>query len=186
MSVNHKFFVAGFILLAAVSTDVFAQPFPKRYEGELNLCDKVSADLKTGKSVESALVDSFISYSNQSVQDSRSIQRAIVFSAIQSCHYDGGVVVRAAIRIDMNLPLLVLSLSESGVGLETIRDALHQAGISSEATNAAIEAAMLEEETSSQRKADALPPPFEVVVEGGSSGTAVNGGGLGPASPYIP
>jgi hypothetical protein len=186
MSVKHKFFLVGVILLTVVSSGAFAQSFPKRYSGELNVCDKVSADVKTGKSVESALVDSFISYSDQSVQDSRSIQRAIVYSAIQACHYDGGDVVRAAIRIDMNLPLLVLSLSESGLGLETLRDALHQAGVSSAAIDGAIEAAMLEGGASSKSDSSALPPPFEVLVGGGSSGTAVSGGGLGQASPYIP
>jgi len=186
MSIKHPCLMIGMFLYVVSSSGVFAESFPERYNGDLNLCDKVSTDVKAGKSVESALVDFFISYSNQSVKDSRSIQRAIIYSAIQLCHFDGGDVVRAAVRIDMNLPLLVLSLNESGVGPETLRDALRQAGISSAAIDAAIKAASLDGDHPSRSDANGLPPPFEVVVEGGGSGTAVSGGGLGQASPFIP
>jgi hypothetical protein len=139
--------------------------------------------MNQGKSLESALVDLFLSNSDQSPQVYHSIQRAIVYTAIQSCHYDGGDVVRAALRIDMNIPLLILSMSESGVGLETLSDALHQAGLSRATIDEAFEMAGVEGQTPSPGYAYILPPPFEVFGGGGSSG---NGGGLGQASPFTP
>ncbi|HEY5595554.1 MAG TPA: hypothetical protein VIL61_10440 [Nitrospiria bacterium] len=182
----HKLFIVGLFVLTAGSINASAQSFPQRYDGELDVCGKVSAGMKEGKSLEAALIDLFLSYSDQSTPAYRSIQRAIIYNAIQGCHYDGGDVVRAALRIDMNLPLLVLSMSESGVGLETLSDALQQAGLSLATINDAVELATVEGQTPSPGYAYVLPPPFEVFGGGGSSGTAGNGGGLGQASPFIP
>lgn len=181
-----RIFTVGVFLSTVGSLNAFAQSFPQRYDGELNVCSKVSGGMNQGKSLESALVDLFLSYSDQPARAYHSIQRAIVDTAIQGCHYDGGDVVRAALRIDMNLPLLVLSMSESGVGMETLRDALRQAGLSRSAIDDAVEVARLESQAPSPANTFLLPPPFEVFGVGGSSGSATSGGGLGQASPFIP
>lgn len=181
-----KIVLVGFLLLLVVGTlNGFAQTLPLQYAGELNVCDKVSADMKEGKSLESALVNLFLSYSDQSVQIYRSIQRSIVFTAIQSCHYDGADVIRAALRIDMFLPLLVLSMSEAGVNLQTLHDALQQAGLDRSAIDNAFEIAGIAPPPSTGY-ALALPPPFEISGGGGDSGSVSGGGGLGQASPFIP
>lgn len=179
-----KIFVVGVSLLTIGSLDAFAQSFPQRYDGDLNVCGKVSSSMNQGKSLESALVSLFLSYSDQPPQAYHSVQRAIVDTAIQGCHYDGGDVVRAALRIDMNLPLLVLSMSESGVGMETLRDALQQAGLSFSAIDDAVEVARPKSQAPSYTFL--LPPPFEIFGGGGSSGSAASSGGLGQASPFIP
>jgi hypothetical protein len=186
MTHKHKLIIVGVLLLTLGSLNAFAQSFPKRYDGELNVCSKVSASVNQGKSLESVLVDIFLSYSDQSAQVYRSIQRAIIYAAIQSCHYDGGDVIHAALRIDMNLPLLVLSMSESGVGLETLQEALRQAGLSRSTIDDAFEVARVENQIPAPGYIFVLPPPFEVVGGGGGSGSASSGGGLGQASPFIP
>ncbi len=185
MSYMNKICVIGLLLLTVESRNASAQSFPQRYEGELNVCGKISAGMKEGKSLESALVDFFLSFSDQTTPVYRSIQRAIVYNAIQGCHYDGAEVVRAALRIDMNLPLLVLSMGEAGVNLQTLHDALQQAGLNRSTIDEAFELAMVGQ-SPSLGYAQALPPPFEVSGGGGSSGSAGGDSGLGQASPFIP
>jgi hypothetical protein len=181
-----KIVLVGLLLLWAGGTlNGFAQTFPLQYAGELNVCGKVSADMKEGKSLESALVNLFLSYSDQPVQIYGSIQRSIVFTAIHSCHYDGADVIRAALRIDMFVPLLVLSMSEAGVNPQTLHDVLQQAGLNRSAIDNAFEIAGVGQPPS-PGYALALPPPFEISGGGGVSGSVGGGGGLGQASPFIP
>lgn len=151
-----------------------AQTFPERFTGELNVCGKVAAAVKEGKSIESALLDVFLFYSKQPVSTYRSIQRGILYAAIQSCHYDAAEVVRAALRVDMDLSLLVLSMSESGINPQTLREILQQAGIQPTRIEEAIEVAAVEKYELTLDYTRVLPPPFAV------------SGGLGPASPFIP
>lgn len=182
-----KIVLIGLLLLLAVGTlNGFAQTFPLQYAGELNVCGKVSADMKEGKSLESALVNLFLSYSDQPVKIYGSIQRSIVFTAIHSCHYDGADVIRAALRIDMFVPLLVLSMSEAGVNPQTLHDVLQQAGLNGSTIDNAFEIAGVIGEPPSPGYALALPPPFEISGGGGDSGSVSGGGGLGQASPFIP
>jgi hypothetical protein len=184
--IHLKRIIFVFLFLLMISTpNIFAQSLPLRYAGDLKVCDKVSADLKEGKSLESALVNLFLSYSDQPVKIYRSIQRSIVFNAIHSCHYDGADVIRAALSIDINPPLLVLSMNEAGVDPQTLHDALREAGLDRSAIDDAFEVAGVISHAPSPGYARALPPPFEISGGGGDSGS-VSGGGLGPASPFIP
>jgi len=121
-----------------------AQPAPERFTGELNVCGKVSAAMSEGKSLETALLDLFLSYQDQTPQVYRMIQRGIIHAAIQGCHYDGADVIAAALRVDMNLSLLVLSLSDAGVNPQTVRESLRQAGFSRGAIQEAFEVAAVE------------------------------------------
>lgn len=175
-----------FLFLLMISTpNIFAQSFPLRYAGDLKVCDKVSAGLNEGKSLESGLVNLLLSYSDQPIQIYRSIQRAIIFTAIQSCHFNGTDVIRAALRIDMFLPLLVLSMSDTGINPQTLHDALRQAGLDRSAIDNAFEMAGVVGHSPPPGYANALPPPFEISGGGDDSGR-ISGGGLGPASPFIP
>ena len=124
-----------------------AQPAPERFTGELNVCGKVSAAMSEGKSLESALLDLFLSYQDQTPQVYRMIQRGIIHAAIQGCHYDGADVSAAAIRVDMSPPLLVLALIEAGVNPQTVRESLRQAGFSRGAIQEAFEVAAIEGQT---------------------------------------
>jgi len=183
--IHLKRIIFVFLFLLMIPTPkIFAQTFPLRYAGELKVCDKVSADLKEGKSLESALVNFFLSYSDQPIQVYRSIQRSIIFTAIQSCHFNGTDVIRAALRVDMYLPLLVLSMSDTGINPQTLHDALRQAGIDRSAIDNAFEMAGVAGRSLPPGYALALPPPYEISGGGGESGRV--SGGLGPASPFIP
>jgi len=189
MTLFRKIAVLTALLVFSGTPASFAQHFPPPYSGQLDVCSRVEAGLKEGKSFESALVDLFLAYSEQPVQLYRSIQRSIIHAAIQDCHYDGSEVIGAALRIDMNLPLLVLSLIDVGVNERTLRDALQQAGLDSSRINEAFDVAGLEAQIPSPGFARAVPAPFEMFGEGGTS-AAVSGvpanGGLGPASPFMP
>lgn len=169
-----KLSVVVVFLLTLLTQSAFAASFPPRYEGALNVCGKVSSAMREGKSLESALLDLLLFYSDQPVQVYRSIQRGLIYAAIQDCHYDGGDVIRAALRVDMNLPLLIVSMSEAGVTSQTLRDALLQAGLNRPAIDEAFEMARLESQAPSPDYVRDLSLPFEVT------------GGLGQASPFIP
>jgi hypothetical protein len=145
----------------------------------------VEKSLKEGKTVEAALVDLFLVYSDQPTGPYHSIQRAIVHDAVQACHIEGTEVIGAALRIDMNLPLLVLSLIDAGVNPQALRDALEQAGLNRQRIDNAFEVAGMEAQTHSPDYASALPAPFEI-YGGGSNIGSTSGGGLGQASPFMP
>jgi len=174
-----------FLFLIVGPLDSFAQHFPPPYTGELNVCNRVAASVKEGKSVESALMDLFLVYSDQPTQLYRSIQRSIIHNAIQVCHFEGTEVISAALRVDMNLSLLVLSLIDAGVNPQSIRDALQQAGLDRPRIDEALELAGREAQNPSSDYTSALPAPFEI-YDGGSAIGGVTGGGLGQASPFIP
>jgi len=175
----------AFLVITVGPLDTFAQHFPPPYKGELNVCQRVETSLKEGKSVESALVDLFLVYSDQPTQLYRSIQRAIVHDAVQACHFEGTEVIGSALRVDMNLPLLVLSLTDAGVNPQALRDALQQAGLDRPRIDNAFEVAGMEAQTPSPDYASALPAPFEI-YGGGSTIGGATGGGLGQASPFMP
>ena len=181
------------LLLIAGSPNSFAQHFPPPYQGDLDVCSRVAASLKEGKSTESALVDLFLVYSDQPTQLYRSIQRAIIHNAIQVCHFEGTEVIGAALRVDMNLPLLVLSLIDAGVNPQSVRDALQQAGLDRPRIDEAFEVAGMESQIPSPDYTSALPAPFDIYGGGNSIGGATGGGlggatsgGLGQASPFMP
>jgi hypothetical protein len=177
-----------FLFLIVAPLESFAQHFPPLYKGELDVCSRVAASMKEGKSVESALVDLFLVYSDQPTQLYRSIQRAIIHNAIQVCHFEGTEVIGAALRVDMNLPLLVLSLFDAGVNPQSLRDALQQAGLDRPRIDEAFEVAGFEAQTPSPDYTSTLPAPFEI-YGGGSTIGGATGGGLGQAtqaSPFMP
>jgi len=181
----RKIAALSLLLLIAGSLNSFAQHFPPPYKGDLDVCSRVAASVKEGKSVESALVDLFLVYSDQPTQLYRSIQRSIIHNAIQVCHFEGTEVIGAALRVDMNLPLLVLSLIDAGVNPQSVRDALQQAGLDRPRIDEAFEVAEMESQTPSPDYTSALPAPFEI-YGGGSSIGGATGGGLGQASPFMP
>ncbi|MBI3596665.1 MAG: hypothetical protein HY203_05885 [Nitrospirae bacterium] len=185
MTLFRKIAALTFFLVIVGSLDSFAQRFPPTYKGELDVCSRVAAGLKEGKSVESALVDLFLVYSDQPTQLYRSIQRTIIHNAIQVCHFEGTEVIGAALRIDMNLPLLVLSLVDAGVNPQSLRDALQQAGLDRPRIDEAFEVAGMEAQIPSTDYTSALPAPFEI-YGGGSAFGGATGGGLGQASPFMP
>jgi len=178
--------LVGLFLLMPINLVAAAQTFPERFSGDLKVCSKVSQEMKGGKSLESSLVDFFLSFSDQpTVQSYQSIQRAIVYDSVKNCHFDGADVVHSALRIDMSRPLLVLSLNDAGVSPQTIQDVLQQSGLSPGAIHAAFEEAGLNSRIPSVSYALSLLPPFDESGATGEPGTA-NGGGLGQASPFMP
>jgi hypothetical protein len=181
----RKIVALVFLFLIVGPLESFAQHFPPPYKGELDVCSRVAASLKEGKSVESALVDLFLVYSDQPTELYRSIQRAIIHNAIQVCHFEGTEVISSALRVDMNLSLLVLSLIDAGVNPQSIRDALQQAGLDRPRIDEAFEVAEMEAQTPTSDYASTLPAPFEI-YDGGSAIGGVTGGGLGQASPFMP
>jgi len=186
MTGTRKIVLIGFFLLIFIPTASFAKTFPPRYSGDLEVCSKVSKSVEQGKSFESALVDFFLSFSNQpSVESYYSIQRAIVYDSVKSCHFDGADVIHAALRIDMSLPLLALSMNDAGVSTEALQVALQQAGLDPGTIQDAYEEAGLTGQSPSAGYALMLPPPYETTGGIGDPGSAT-GGGLGQASPFMP
>jgi hypothetical protein len=120
------------VLLAvlAFAAPAVAETIPERFKGELHLCAKVANALKQDKTVEEALVSAILFYANQPEEVYRSVQRALIYDAIRTCHYDGRIVLRAALRLDMSLQLLVTAMTDAGVSTEVIRSLLVSAGLS--------------------------------------------------------
>lgn len=191
MPLFRKIVALVFLFLIVGPLDSFAQQFPPPYKGDLDVCSRTAVSIKEGKSVESSLVDLFLVYSDQPTQLYRSIQRAIIHNAIQVCHFEGTEVIGAALRVDMNLPLLVLSLIDAGVNPQSLRDALQQAGLDRPRIDEAFEVAGMEAQIPSPDYTSTLPAPFEI-YGGGSTIGGVTGGGLGQASqesqasPFMP
>jgi hypothetical protein len=144
--------------------------FQPYFEGELNVCNRVNQETAKGRSLEEAVQSIVESVRPQESISLESLQRAVIHHAIRTCPYDPSVVVTAAYRSDVPLPVIVCSAEEAGAGREVITAALVQAG----ANASAVQASYVCPETP-QSSVNPFPPsPFEV------------GGGLGPASPFSP
>jgi hypothetical protein len=187
MSHIKQIVLVGLFLLMPINLASAApQNFPERFSGDLKVCSKVSEGMKGGKSLESSLVDFFLSFSDQpTVQSYQSIQRAIVYDSVKSCHFNGADVVHSALRIDMSQPLLVLSLNDAGVNPQTIQDVLQQSGLNPDAIHIAFVEAGLTGQIPTASYALSLLPPFDESATTGEPGTDT-GGGLGQASPFMP
>lgn len=170
---------AGALVLLTFGGPAAAEMIPERFKGELHLCAKVANALKQDKTVEEALISAILFYANQPEEVYRSVQRALIYDAIRTCHYDGRVVLRAGLRLDMSLRLLVMAMTDAGVAADMIRSALEAAGLSDSTIDDALSVT-----------GETLPPSDELMEHLGVSFQLV--GGLGgalsqpAASPILP
>lgn len=166
-------------LLTLFSVPAAAEMIPERFRGELHLCAKVANALKQDKTVEEALISAILFYANQPEEVYRSVQRALIYDAIRTCHYDGRVVLRAGLRLDMSLPLLTTSLHDAGVAPDVVRAALLAAGLSETTIDQAMASSDLLPLSTNEDLTERLVPSLQLI------------GGLGQlgqpaASPFVP
>ena len=154
--------LVAILVLSLTVSSAMGQTFPPKFKGELNVCEKVNTAVKQDKTPEEALIAVFLFYSQQPSDVYESIQRSIVDVAVNGCLMDGVIVINAAVRVGMKLPLLILSLAESGVSKEIVKEVLLQAGVDPLAIEDAIEVARHEirEMSPVQAPVSSLPSEF--------------------------
>jgi hypothetical protein len=161
--------VLSAILILLWSIPSLAQ-LPPLFEGELNVCNRVNQERAKGLSLEQAIQSVIGSVQPEESISLESLQRTVIHHAIRTCRYDPSVVVTAAYRAGVPLPVVAGSAEEAGAGRDVITAALVQAG----ANVSAVQAAFVRAETPEPSVNPFPSSPFEV------------GGGLGQASPFNP
>ena len=144
---------------------------PPLFEGELNVCNRVEQERAKGRSLEEALRTIILAMKSNESSSLDSLRRTVIHNAIQICHYSPHVVLAAAYRAGVPLPLVIGAAEAAGVSRDAIASALFQAGAPSAQVRAAFDQA---ERLPEPPVSLFLPPPFET------------GGGLGQASPFRP
>ncbi len=164
-----------FLFLAAWLTFLFPMRLfgavPNLFEGELNTCNRINQAMAGGQSFESAFTGLIQSYSGeQNPGLLASIQRTLIHHAVLTCGHDPSVVVPAAYRAGLPLPLVVGAAEAAGVVRDEITSALVQAGL----TRSEIQAAFVRAGGPPESTIGLFLPP------------AIEMAGLGPASPFRP
>lgn len=160
-----------FAFLFLLSSFPSIAELPPRFEGELNVCNRVEREKAKGRSLEEALRAVILDTDSNESASLDSLHRTVIDRAIRTCRYDPSVVVTAAYRAGVPLPLIVGSAGAAGVGRDAITAALVRAGMAS----SEVRAAFIQTEAPPEPSVSLfLPPPFET------------GGGLGQASPFRP
>lgn len=144
------------------------------FNGELNICAKVENGVNSGNSVQEAILNLFVFYSDQPADIVQSIYEAIVFNSIRACHLDGSDVVGASLRFDLNLAVLVSGMKKAGLDDSTIKAVLAEAGINALNVQRAVSQASFSGGGMPVDFTGIIPPPYEISR------------GLGPASAFIP
>lgn len=166
----------AFIGVTFLATPFAASDVPGRFQGNLDLCQKVESFKKQDGSLEEALISVILFYANQPEESYQSVQRAAVYEAIRTCHFDGSAVIRAALRLGMPLPILVAGLADAGVAGDTIQSALSMAGVGQGSIEAAFETAGL----------SPIPTPVQVSEPSRRLFQVTGGLGQPPSSPFLP
>ena len=163
------------ILLAGLVLSLPAPGFaaiPEIYSGELNTCQQIAAETARGRSLEASITSLIRSYNKASDRDLLpSIQRAIIDHSIRTCGHNASIVVVAAYRAGVPLPVVVGSAWAAGVSRSSISLSLLRIGV--DLTD--VEAAFMRAEAPPEPPVALFhAPPFTVE------------GGLGSASPFRP